>query len=130
LFVSFRTQALCNRVTCAINLVQDDVNDFIERSEEQLNHLPRNLRLTLLEQHAWANERDQFCLFCRSSEGFPEKPATDSLCTAQKLLRSRSERVRNAVGTRSERVPEETWKLVPNFGKKKTRSRKIPTPTD
>jgi hypothetical protein len=28
----------------------------------------------------------------------------------------RSERGRNAVGTRLERVPEETWKRVPNFG--------------
>ena len=31
-------------------------------------------------------------------------------------FRTRSERGWNAVGTRLERVPEETWKRVPHFG--------------
>jgi hypothetical protein len=48
-----------------------------------------------------------------------QPPIVSVLLRNYLTLRSRSERVRNAVGTRSERVPEETWKLVPNFGKKK-----------
>ena len=64
-------------------LVQDDVNDFIERFDEQTNHLPHNLRLTLLEQQCVGEWTRSVLSICRSSEGFSEKSAAEQygLCT-------------------------------------------------
>ena len=119
MFVSFRTQDLCNRVTCAINLVQDDVNDFIERSEEQLNHLTRNLRLTLLEQHAWGMDAISSVYFVVLARDFlkNQPPIVSVLLRNYLTLRSRSERVRNAVTRGNLETRSQLWQ-------KKTRSRK------
>jgi hypothetical protein len=56
---------------------------------------------------------DELCSILR----FKRRTTDDTVLLRNNLtLRSRSERVPNAVGTRLERVPEETWKRVPHFG--------------
>ena len=64
-------------------LVQDDVNDYIERFDEKTNHLPHNFRLTLLEQQCVGEWTRSVLSICRSSEGFSEKSAAEQygLCT-------------------------------------------------
>ncbi|CAB4012275.1 Hypothetical predicted protein, partial [Paramuricea clavata] len=66
-------------------LVQDDVNDSIERFGEQTNHLSHNLRLTLLEQQCVGKWTRSVLSICRFSEGFSEKSAAEQygLCTSR-----------------------------------------------
>lgn len=59
-------------------LVQDDVNDFIERFEEQTNHLPHKLTINTTRTAICVGEWTRSVLsICRSSEGFSKKSAAE-----------------------------------------------------